>query len=66
MEAHDVLGDLSSLHCRDGRKGQFSRQVTGGVDVGQVRLAVVVDGHVPGLVHVHTGMLEPEPVGVRD
>ena len=64
VETHDVLRHLASLGGRHRGQRELARKVAGGVDVLDVRLEVVVHGHVATFVDVHAGRLEPEPLGV--
>ena len=66
VEAHEVLRDLAALHRRDRRQRQPSRQVTRGVDVPHVGLAVVVHGDVAVRVHLDTRVGEAERLAVGD
>ena len=64
MQAHYVLGHLASLHGGHRGKRQFARNVAGGVDVGDIGLAVLVDGDVTPFVDFHAGPLEAELFGI--
>ena len=66
VHSHQVLGDLASLHRRDGGQRELAREVAGRVDVGDVRQAVVVHHDVAGCVDVDPHLVEPEIFGVRD
>ena len=66
VQAHEVLGDLAALHGPDRREGQLSGHVAGGVDVLDVRAAVVIDRDVAAAVDLDARLVEPEVLAVRD
>src|SRR3546814_2315482 len=49
VQAHDVLGDLAPLHRRDRRQREATGEVTGDVDVRDVRLEVRSEEHTSEL-----------------
>src|SRR3546814_20562365 len=61
VQAHDVLGDLAPLHRRDRRQREATGEVTGDVDVRDVRLEVLVVVEEAPLVDVDAGQLAAEP-----
>ena len=66
VQAHEVLGDLATLHGADRRERQLPGHVAGGVDVLDVRAAVVVDRDVAAAVDLDPRLVEPEVLAVRD
>ena len=61
-----MLGDLAALHGRHRRQRQLPGDVAGGVDVADVGDAVVLMEDVAGVVDLHAGGVEAEPVAVGD
>ena len=64
LQAHDVLGDLATLHRRHAAEWKLAADVARRVDVRHVALAMAVDGDEPTTVDLDTGSIEAEAVAV--